>query len=51
MSRTVLSYLLEALGVLGIALVVGVVFGIVWAVLPVAVYLLVLGFTVDGGRS
>jgi ABC-type polysaccharide/polyol phosphate export permease len=48
--RMVLSYLLEAVGMLGIAVVVGVNFGWTWGVLPVAVYLLILGVTL-GSRS
>lgn len=49
MVRTVLSYLFEALGVVVLAVALWVLFGWAWALVPVGVFLLVLGFTVDGG--
>ena len=51
MLRSVLSYVLEVVGVLLVAFVAGFNFGWSWGLLPVAVYLLVLGVTMDGGRS
>lgn len=50
MVRTVLSYILEAIAVLLIGLVLFVNFGWSWALVPVALYLLVLGVTFGGRR-
>ena len=50
MVRTVVSYVLEAVGVLLVALVLFVNFGWSWAVAPVAIYLLVLGVQLGGDR-
>ena len=48
--RTVLSYVLEAVGVLLFALILFINFGWSWALLPIAVYVFVIGISVDRGR-
>lgn len=49
MVTRVLSYVFEAVGVFLLAGVVGAEFGWPWAAVPVAVYLLLLGFSLDRG--
>jgi hypothetical protein len=52
--RAVLSYVFEILGVLLVGFVLAWNLGWSWGLIPVAVYLLVLGFTVnttDGGNG